>query len=146
MEGAERLENTRRKVVVYTSGSWDLFHVGHLNFLERAKELGDVLIVGVLTDEFMAASKGEPIISFEQRRQIIDALRCVDVTVACRDHTDYAPIEKYGVDIRAVGPEYGILRGQREARQELKDRGIEYVILPKTPNISTKLIKKRLLL
>ena len=136
------MENTERRVVVYTSGCWDLFHIGHLNFLERAKELGDVLIVGVLTDEFMVASKGKPIIPFEQRRQIIDALRCVDVTVACRDHTDYAPIEMFGVDVRAVGPEYGVLCGQREARKELKRREVEYVILPRTPNISTRALKE----
>ena len=129
-------------VIVYTTGCWDLFHIGHLNFLERAKKLGDILIVGVLTDKFMRISKGEPIMSFEQRRQIVDALRCVDVTVACRDHTDYEPIEKYGVNIRAVGPHYGEHREQREARRELRRRGIKHVILSRTPNISTQEIKE----
>lgn len=61
----------RKKIRVFTSGSFDLFHIGHLNILERSAALGDELIVGVSTDELIQHYKGmPPIIPFEQRFQI----------------------------------------------------------------------------
>ena len=69
-------------VRVFTSGSFDLFHIGHLNLLERSAELGDELIVGVSTDELIEKYKGmKPIIPFEQRFRIIESLECVTKVV-----------------------------------------------------------------
>ena len=60
------------KKIIYTSGSWDMFHVGHLNILERSRALGDYLIVGVSTNELIEEYKGpSPIIPFEERLRII---------------------------------------------------------------------------
>ena len=68
-------------VTVYAFVCADLFHIGHLRALEQAKELGEYLIVGVLTDEAMESYKRKPIIPFEERAEIVDALECVDQTV-----------------------------------------------------------------
>ena len=137
------MEDTKTKGrIVYTSGVFDLFHIGHLNHLERAKELGDVLIVGVVLDEFVMTYKTKPIIPFEQRRRIVEALKCVDYTVAVESLSRCDADKKYGIDIRVVGPEYGKFQGQYEVFKELIEKGVEYVILPRTPDISTTKIKE----
>lgn len=129
--------------VVFVAGCWDLFHIGHLNYLRRAKELGDVLIVGVVTDELMKVCEKEPIVPFEQRWQIVEALGYVDHVVAFESFTNYTVFEQYGVDIRVASElESFRFQAQREAREELTKRGVEYVILPRTPDISTTKIKE----
>ena len=129
--------------IVYISGVWDLFHIGHLNVLERTKALGDLLIVGVVTDEFAMEYKGEPpTIPFEQRRAIVEAIKYVNVTVPVTSF-DIPPIE-YDVDIRAHGPCYGMYEGQKELLKKLVDLGIEAVFVPRTPGISTTQIVERI--
>lgn len=130
-------------IIVYISGVWDLFHVGHLNAIRNARRLGDMLIVGVVTDEFCEQYKGErPIISFEQRRAIVEALRDVNVTVPVTSF-DLPPLE-YRVSIRAHGPEYGKHNGQKMLLKKLVDLGIEAVYVPRTDGISTTIIKERI--
>ena len=76
------METKKRFKVGYTTGTFDLFHVGHLNILEKAKENCEYLIVGVSTDELVKEYKGEsPVISFEDRIRIIRALKCVDKAI-----------------------------------------------------------------
>jgi len=135
--------------VVYYTGTWDLFHIGHLRSLEKARELGDRLIVGVTTDDFSESYKGiRPIIPLEQRCEILSALRCVDVAIPTRFAMDFEPMIKYGVTIRAVGPEYGSgLRQPEEHIEALRwmgGQGIKVVRVPRTPGVSTTLIKKRI--
>jgi len=135
--------------VVYISGTWDLFHVGHLRAIEAASRLGDKLVVGVVTDEFSASYKGlRPIIPFIQRRAIVAALRCVDAAVPARFPLDIVPMVEYGVTIRAIGPDYGSgnrqPRGHLETMEWMEDQGIEIVRIPRTPDISTTLIKLRI--
>ena len=73
------------KVIVYAAGAWDMFHVGHLNVLKAAKALGDVLIVGVSTDELVLQYKGHhPLLSYEDRTAVVAACRYVDVVVPQR--------------------------------------------------------------
>lgn len=66
---------------VLTTGVFDLFHVGHLHFLQKAKSLGSYLIVGIHTDRDVAEYKRTPIIPFEQRMEIVQAIQCVDEVV-----------------------------------------------------------------
>jgi len=134
---------TKRRVVVYTSGNWDLFHIGHLNFLERAKKLGDFLVVGVGTDESVVECRGRsPIIPFEQRCQIIRALRCVDWVVPFVSKIrSIETIIACGATIRAIRPSHSEM--QLEIKSELEKRGVKHVIIPRTPNISSTKIKEK---
>ena len=129
--------------IVYISGVWDLFHIGHLNAIRNARRLGDMLIVGVVTDEFCESYKGErPVIPFEERRAIVEELRDVNVTVPVTSF-DIPPLE-YRVAIRAHGPCYGSYAGQRNLLERLKVLGIEAVYVPRTEGISTTIIKERI--
>ena len=85
----------RKKIRVFTSGSFDLFHIGHLNILERSAALGDELIVGVSTDELIQHYKGmPPIIPFEQRFRIISSLKCVTKAVKQVKLTEVAQLQR----------------------------------------------------
>ena len=69
------------KVVVYTSGTFDLLHVNHLKMLKYARALGDILIVGVNTDELVNSYKSKPIIPFDERIALIKALKYPDIVI-----------------------------------------------------------------
>jgi len=129
--------------VVFATICGDLFHIGHLRFLQRAAELGHILVVGICTDDFMRSYKGEPIIPYEQRCEIIQSLRCVDYITPYTSFYDCDFVDKFRVKIRVIRPEYGYYEGEAETRIELEARGIKHVELSRTPNISTTEIKKK---
>ncbi len=89
-----------KKIIGYTTGVFDLFHIGHLNILKRAKENCDELIVGVNTDELVSSYKSKsPIIPFEDRIEIIRSLKCVDraIPVTNRDKISQYHDIKYNI-------------------------------------------------
>lgn len=129
-------------VRVFTSGSFDLFHVGHLNLLERSAELGDELIVGVSTDELIEKYKGmKPIIPFEQRFRIIESLKCVTKVVKQVKLTEVAQLREEKIDIVTIGDdwEHKYLEGLEWMKSQ-PDKRVVY--FPYTPGISTTTIKK----
>ena len=69
------------KVVVYTSGTFDMLHINHLNLLDYAKGLGDILIAGVNTDELVRTYKSDPIVPFEERIALLRALSVTDIVI-----------------------------------------------------------------
>lgn len=75
-------------IIVAASGGFDPLHVGHIDYLEKAKKLGTKLVVILNTDEFLIRKKGYVFMSFEERMQIVAALRCVDEVVRCIDSDD----------------------------------------------------------
>src|SRR3972149_4267462 len=79
-----------RGKIIYLGGVFDLFHFGHLSILRRAKELGEVLVVGVLTDDGAAEYKRRPIIPYEQRFAIVKAIKYVNLAVG-QPHRDPTP-------------------------------------------------------
>lgn len=131
-----------KKVRVFTSGSFDLFHVGHLNILEKSAALGDELIVGVSTDELIENYKGmKPIIPFEQRFRIVSAIKCVTKVVKQVKLTEVAQLQREEIDIVTIGDDWK--EKYLEGLEWMKAQpGKEVVYFPYTPGISTTTIKK----
>lgn len=144
-----------KRRVVYISGCWDLFHVGHLWALQHARAMGDFLVVGCNTDEFMRSYKpAAPVCSYAQRRAILEALPCVDAIVSHSSIKDTTGFEEYGVNVRAFGPDYSdpyknIVQAERtvaerEVLLETERAGIEVRHIPWAPEeISTTKIKEK---
>ena len=94
-------------VIGYTTGVYDMFHVGHLNILQQAKEHCDYLIVGVSTDELVQKEKNKtPIIPFNERCKIVEAIRFVDKVVPQVDKNKYAAWEQYHFNKMFVGSDW----------------------------------------
>ena len=135
----------RKKIRVFTSGSFDLFHIGHLHILERSAALGDELIVGVSTDELIQHYKGmPPIIPFEQRFRIISSLKCVTKAVKQVKLTEVAQLQREDIDIVTIGDDWEnkYLEGLEWMK---KQPGKKVVYFPYTPGVSTTSIKKRII-
>lgn len=98
------------KKVVFTNGCFDILHIGHVKYLEEAKKLGDMLIVGVNSNESVRLLKGKrrPIMPEEERAEIVAALKCVDYTVIFYETNPENLIAKFKPDIHVKGGDYAI--------------------------------------
>ena len=132
-------------VIGYTTGVFDMFHIGHLNILRRAKEMCDYLIVGVSTDELVEHDKHKtPIIPFEDRCKIVEAIRYVDKVVPQIDKNKFGAWQRYGFNKMFVGSDWqGTPQWNEFERQFSKvDVGIHY--LSHTDGISSTLPRQKL--
>lgn len=134
-----------KKIRVFTSGSFDMFHVGHLNILEKSALLGDELIVGVSTDELIEKYKGmKPIIPFEQRIRIVGAVKCVTKVVKQVKLTEIAQLQREDIDIVTIGDDWiGKYLEGLEWMKKQPGKGVVY--FPYTPGVSTTGIKKKII-
>lgn len=132
----------KKEVIVYTSGTWDLFHIGHLNILEKSAALGDKLIVGVSSDELIYEYKGiKPVIPFEQRMRIVESIGVVSQVVRQDILTDIHQLKEFDVDIVTIGDDWK--NKYLEGLEWMKSQsGKKVVYLPYTGGISTTSIKK----
>ena len=138
-----------KKVVGYTTGVYDMFHIGHLNILRRAKEQCDFLIVGVSTDELVQKEKNKtPIISFQERVEIITELRCVDMVVAQHNKDKLQAWGQYHFDKMFVGSDWKGTPQWIHFEKQFAPLGVEIIYLPHTDGISstilTEVVKKYL--
>ena len=126
------------KTVVYTSGTFDMLHINHLKMIEYARALGDILIVGVNTDELVASYKSTPIIPFEERIGLMKAIKGPDIVIPQKslNHTD--KVSKLNFDIFVVGDDWV---GKYDY---LKELGVEVVYFPYGDGISSSSLKKRI--
>jgi rfaE bifunctional protein nucleotidyltransferase chain/domain len=132
-----------KKVIVYAAGTWDMFHVGHLNILRAAKALGDILIVGVKTDEVVMEVKGHyPFVSYEDRVAIVSACRHVDVVVPQRTQEKDELLKKMDVDILVVGDDRW--EDRVEGHDFMVRQGRKVVYLPYTIGKSSTILRKTL--
>ena len=131
--------------VGYTTGVFDMFHIGHLNVLKNAKEQCDYLIVGVSTDELVMQSKGhEPIIPYEERRAIVEAIQYVDKVVPQIDKNKFGAWEKYHFDAMFVGDDWKGKPLFVEAEAKLKEVGADVVYFPYTAHISSTQLREKI--
>jgi glycerol-3-phosphate cytidylyltransferase len=122
---------------ILTYGTFDLLHIGHINLLKRAKDLGDRLIVALSTDEFSWNEKQKTCTnSYADRKVILESLRFVDLVIPEENwEQKTTDVDKYNVDVFVIGDDW---KGHFDF---LKDK-CEVVYLPRTANISTSGIKK----
>ncbi len=144
-ELAEKLDSEKAagKKVVFTNGVFDILHAGHLRSLQSARALGDVLVVGINTDESVRNLKGQmrPIINQAERAEMLAGLSCVDYVSIFNDNTPTALISVVKPDIHCKGGDYRI-SDLPEASEVMKNGG-EVVILPLLPGrSSTDIISK----
>jgi D-sedoheptulose 7-phosphate isomerase len=127
--------------VVWTNGVFDLIHPGHLRSLRRAKELGDVLVVGVNSDPSVSDLKGpgRPILSASQRAEMLGALEPVDKVIIFEERTPERILSEVQPDIHVKGDEYAPDRGGKEIPEAavVEAYGGKVVFLPVTPEVST---------
>src|SRR3990167_2324881 len=137
----------KNKKIVFTSGSFDLFHKGHLNILEMSKKLGDFLIVAVSTDELIFKyKKCLPIVPFEERCRIIRALKCVDLVIPqSLTLTEKNTLKEYNVDIITIGSDWKSKYKELEGVKFAEKNKIKIVYIPYTKGISTTLRIKKIL-
>lgn len=128
--------------VGYTTGVFDMFHVGHLRILQRAKQLCDHLIVGVSTDELVQSYKNKtPIIPFCDRMEIVAAVRWVDKVIPQTHRDKVRQCHEIGFDVMFVGDDWKNDKLFIETEKELRKCGVEIVYFPYTRNVSSTLFR-----
>ena len=137
------------KIIGYTTGVYDMFHIGHLNIIKNAKAQCDHLIVGVSTDELVQSEKGKtPVIPFGERVEIIKALRYVDEVVTQPNKDKVEAWNKYHFHKMFVGSDWKGTPQWELIEEQFKPLGVEIIYLPHTDGVSstelTTLIKKML--
>ncbi|MGL5228649.1 MAG: adenylyltransferase/cytidyltransferase family protein [Bacteroidales bacterium] len=124
------------KTIVYTSGTFDMFHYNHLRMINYARSIADILIVGVSTDELVMSYKPKPIIPFNERLQIIEALKTPDIVIPQHtlDHSEI--VKKLNIDAFVVGDDWF---GKYDY---LKDMGVQVFYFPYGTGVSSTSLKK----
>ena len=132
-------------VIGYTTGVFDLFHVGHLNILRNAKSMCDHLIVGVSTDELVAYKFKKAVVPFEERMEIVRGIKFVDTVVPQENMDKLAACKKMKVSKLFVGDDWFQSPKWEKIEQELLLIGCEVVYFPYTKTTSSTLITETLL-
>ncbi|CAI3796279.1 glycerol-3-phosphate cytidylyltransferase [Rheinheimera sp. MM224] len=121
---------------VLTYGTFDLFHIGHLNLLKRARELGDKLIVAVSTDEFNATKGKTTLMPFEHRMELVRSVRFVDEVIAESNWDQkISDVQQHKVDVFVMGSDW-------QGKFDFLKPYCEVVYLPRTDNVSSTDLKK----
>jgi glycerol-3-phosphate cytidylyltransferase len=127
---------------VYTAGVFDCFHIGHLNILKKAKEIGDKLIVGISTDELVKKYKGiSTIIPFEERMEIVRSIKYVDEVIPQNDRNKIKALDIINFDIWVIGDDWYGNDYYMNIEKEFLKRGVKTDWLPYTKGISSTKIR-----
>lgn len=133
------------KIIGYTTGVYDLFHIGHLNILRRAKEHCNHLIVGVSTDKLVQFKKNKrPIVPYEERAEIVRAIRYVDEVKVQEDLDKFAAWQRYQFHKIFVGSDWQGTAEWDKYEKKFAEVGVEVVYFPYTHHTSSTILRKAL--
>ena len=136
---------TQGKRVVFTNGCFDLMHIGHTRYLQAAKDLGDLLVVGVNSDasvKILNKAPDRPIVSDVQRAEVIAALGCVDYVILFNEPDPHSLIAALQPDVLVKGGDWAVER--IVGREIVEARGGLVKTIPLVPDISTTSLIKRI--
>ncbi len=128
--------------VGYTTGVYDMFHIGHLNLLKRAKEYCDYLIVGVTTDELVSYKNKKAIIPHKERMEIVGSIKYVDKVVPQENMNKMAAWEKYNFDVMFVGDDWKGTEKWNKFEEDFSHVGVEIVYFPYTQGTSSTQLRE----
>jgi len=125
----------------YTQGAYDMFHIGHLNLLHQAKELCDILLVGINSDKLIQEYKNKtPVVNELERMEIVKEMRCVDDVFLCHTLNKTAIWEKKHFDVIFIGSDWKGNARWKQTEEDLRPLGVDVIYLKYTEGIcSTQL-------
>ena len=129
-------------ILGYTSGVFDLFHIGHLNLLRNAKSMCDRLIVGVSVDELVKYKNKKAVIPFQERLEIVQSLKCVDAAVPQYDMDKFSMWEKLKFDLMFVGDDWYASEKWKELDGKFNEVGVKIIYFPYTKGTSSTLLNE----
>ena len=129
----------------YTTGVYDMFHIGHLNIIKKAKEKCDYLIVGVTTDELCYKRKKKyPIICESERKAIIESNKYVDKVIYQSDMDKLKAVKEYGINVVFVGSDWKGTPSWNQYEKDFLKENCQVVYLDHTDGISSTILRERL--
>jgi glycerol-3-phosphate cytidylyltransferase len=127
--------------VGYTTGVFDMFHIGHLNILKNAKEMCEYLIVGVTTDELVSYKNTKAIIPFDERAAIVESIKYVDKVVPQENMNKMSAWEKYKFNVMFVGSDWQGTEKWNIFEEEFQKVGVDIIYFPYTCGISSSKLR-----
>lgn len=135
-----------KKVVGFTAGAFDMFHVGHLNLLKNAKARCDYLIVGVNTDELIASYKSKiAVVPLDERIQIVSAIKYVDEVIPVDTLDKEIMWNKKKFDVVFIGDDWKGSERWNQTEKVMREHGVDVVYLPYTTGITSTLLREKLI-
>ena len=134
-----------KTIIGYTSGVYDLFHVGHLNLLRNAANMCDQLIVGVSTDELVAYKNKKAVIPHAERMEIVRHIRGVDAVIPQENMDKLTMWEKLKFNVLFVGDDWYATEKWKEIEDKFREVGVKVVYFPYTKGTSSTLLNEVLI-
>lgn len=135
-----------KKVVGFTAGAFDMFHVGHLNLLKNAKARCDYLIVGVNTDELIASYKSKiAVVPLDERIQIVSAIKYVDEVIPVDTLDKEIMWNKKKFDVVFIGDDWKGSERWNQTEKVMREHGVDVVYLPYTTGTTSTLLREKLI-
>jgi glycerol-3-phosphate cytidylyltransferase len=136
-------KTAKKQIIGYTSGVFDMFHLGHLKLLKRSKSLCDRLIVGVTIDELVGYKNAKVAVPFEERLEIVQNIKCVDLAVPQDNLDKFVMWEKLKFDVMIIGDDWFGTERLKKFEEKLSTVGVKIIYLPYTKGVSTSERKKK---
>lgn len=131
-------------IIGYTTGVYDLFHIGHLNLLKNAKGLCDKLVVGVTTDELVSYKNKKAVIPFEERMEIVRSIKYVDSVIPQESMDKFEVWKKVKFNVMFVGDDWQSTPKWEELEKKFAEVGVKIIYFPYTKGTSSTLINETL--
>lgn len=134
-----------KKIIGFTAGAFDMFHVGHLNLIKNAKARCDYLIVGVNTDELIADYKHKKaVVPLEERLQIVEAIKYVDEVIPVDTLDKEQMWQRKKFDVVFIGDDWKGSARWNETEQIMKEHKVEVIYLPYTRGTTSTILREKL--
>lgn len=129
----------------YTTGVFDLFHKGHVNFLKAARSFCDFLIVGATTDELSEQEKSKrPLFNLEDRIAVLSACKYVDLAIPHNNSDKIRAWKKLKFDILIIGDDWYDSESYNMFEKQLKEKGVKVIYVPYTKGVSVTILRERI--
>lgn len=132
----------KNKIIGYTTGVYDLFHIGHLNLIKNASKLCDKLIIGVTSDELVSYKNKKAIIPHDERMEIVRNIKGVDVVIPQNDMDKFKMWKKLKFNIMFVGDDWYESEKWKEYESKFNEVGVKIIYFPYTKGTSSTLINE----